>query len=185
MIFYYTLLFAFGIIPCALFRRRWPHVLVFWTVGVSLVLAGLLLMGAPIVPQFIVDGGLIVPQDTALLQPVLMRNAMLTVAGAAIYVGLAQFQALRMPHALALLLLGTLYMLTQHDLLFGDGITIFTGFPPELQDGFGEDFAQRIAEQTAKQAQATRIIGLIGVAAFLGLAAYQLWLRLTRGPAGH
>ncbi|KHQ51773.1 hypothetical protein [Mameliella alba] len=50
MIFYYGLLFALAIIPCALARRRWPHVLVFWTVGVSLVLAVLVVIGAPVAP---------------------------------------------------------------------------------------------------------------------------------------
>lgn len=180
MIFYYALLFALAIIPCALARRRWPHVLVFWTVSVSIFLAVLVVMGAPVAPRIFLDVGLIDPQDPEVLQPVFMRNAMLTVGGAAIYVGLAQTQALRMPHALALLLLGTLYTLTEHDLVYGLGIPTFSHMPADMQD----EFARRIADQTAKMKQAIRITSFLGIAGFLGLAAYQIWLRLKHGPVG-
>ncbi|MDD9728326.1 hypothetical protein PVW46_00240 [Mameliella sp. AT18] len=180
MIFYYALLFALAIIPCALSRHRWPHVLVFWTVGVSLVLAVLVVIGAPVAPRIVVDAGLIEPQDPEVLQPIFMRNAMLTVGGAAIYVGLAQMRALRMPHALALLMLGTLYTLTEHDLVYGLGTPTFSHIPAEIQD----DFARRMADHTAKMKQAVRITSFVGIAGFLGLAAYQIWLRLKRGPVG-
>ncbi|MGP6085775.1 hypothetical protein [Antarctobacter jejuensis] len=184
MILYYALLFALAIIPCALAgAQRWPHVLVFWTVGVSLVLAILVVMGAPVVPRMAVASGLIAPQDPEMLQPVFMRNAMLTVIGAAIYVGLAQMQALRMPHALALLMLGTLYLFTQYDLLFPGDTTIIADLPVDVQQALGDDFAQRVAEQHAQMKQAIRITSFLGIAGYLSLAAYQIWLRLTRGPA--
>ena len=185
MILYYALLFALAIIPCALAGgQRWPHVLVFWTVGVSLVLAALVALGAPVAPQVFVDLGVIGPQDPEVLERVFVRNAMLTVIGAAIYVGLAQVKALRMPHALALLMLGTLYMFAQHDLVFANQVPLFANIPKDMQDSLGDDFAQRMAEQSAQMKQAIRITGYLGIAGFIALAAWQLRLRLTLGPAG-
>ena len=146
----------------------------FCAVALALLLALLPLLGLPLVPAFMTEIGIVKPAALDSVQPLFVRNATAMVVAAALFVGLVQIDALRWPHAQALLAYGALYLLTQ-DTLLG------AGFTPELE-GFPEEIRRDFAEQFAKNLQAIRITGFIAAAAFLGLAGYQTYLRFQSAP---